>query len=410
MLNSLNVIKNKTFLLFFTSDIISGFGVGMTTIGANWFMLMKTGSTASVGQLLAVNVLMGFFASLFSGALVDRIPRRSLIFMTHLARALAMGIVMMAMLSENLNIVALYLFAAVNGIGWTLYMAASRSFLQEIMDKESYVAGNSLLEISLQVGMFVAAAAAGFLYQSYSFEMILAVALVMYLISAILIIGVKHNSVVCSTEKGSYLETLHGGVSYLIKHKSIFVLGLVAICPLVVTMMFNVVLPDHVRNTLMGDSVTFGCSDMFYGIGGLISGLLVAGIFSKLNPESMIIVLLSVGTVNLFTLTQNESVLTLYVCSFVLGLTNSAIRILMNSLLMKLVDHRYMGRAMSVWLAISLICQCGLSLTLGTYIDRYGSAIGIVSMGAIMSLGLLIYVMQYTYLKLENEKKAGSNI
>ena len=61
----------------------------------------------------------------------------------------------------------------VNGIGWTVYMSASRSLVQELLPKEDLLNGNSLIEISLQVGMFVAGGVSGVLYKFYGFEVIL---------------------------------------------------------------------------------------------------------------------------------------------------------------------------------------------------------------------------------------------
>ncbi|QTF09701.1 hypothetical protein HC231_18585 [Brenneria izadpanahii] len=77
---SFAILKDARFRAFFISDIISGFGVGMATIGANWFVLMNTGSNKYVGILLAVNVIAGFLASLFSGVITDKYNRRLVIF------------------------------------------------------------------------------------------------------------------------------------------------------------------------------------------------------------------------------------------------------------------------------------------------------------------------------------------
>ena len=55
-----SVLRTRNFRNYFFSDIISGFGVGMSTIGANWFIMDRTGSLSAVGLMLTLNVLGQF--------------------------------------------------------------------------------------------------------------------------------------------------------------------------------------------------------------------------------------------------------------------------------------------------------------------------------------------------------------
>ncbi|MGY5957948.1 putative arabinose efflux permease, MFS family [Kosakonia sp. BK9b] len=393
MSTSFAILKDPRFRSFFLSDIVSGFGVGMATIGANWFVLMKTGSNQYVGILLAVNVIAGFVASLFSGVITDKYNRKTVIFFTHAIRAVFLLLLFVVLTNFDFNMYYLYAFAIINGVGWTVYMSASRSFLQEILEEKKYVTGNSLLEISLQVGMFLAAAASGFIYKYFSFNAILLVNALMFVFSAIVINLIKYQSVTRETTGENYTLMLRRGWAFLFENKGIFVLGVVSIVPLIVTMIFNVVLPDYVNNTLQRDSVTFGFADMSYGIGGLLSGILMSSLAMKLDARKLIAGFFVLACINLLFLSQNSIVFNLYLCSLLLGLCNSSLRILMNSLLMHTVPKDYMGRSMAVWIGISLICQCLFSLFIGSYLDQHGAMIGIVIMALMMGAGFVMFVL-----------------
>ncbi|MFM2478577.1 MFS transporter [Celerinatantimonas sp. MCCC 1A17872] len=405
-----SVLKNSKFSLFFLSDIISGFGVGMATLGANWYVLMKTKSTEQIGMMLAVYVIAGFIASIFSGVLSDKFSRKTLIFWTHTFRAIGILAIVALLESYHFNIFFLYALAVINGIGWTTYIATSRSFTQEILSEANYVTGNALLEISMQVGMFLAAAIAGFLYKYYSFNVILILNISMFVLSAILIQLIDHRESITATNTESYFQTLGQGFTFLYKNKLIFMLGLVSIVPLIVIMIYNVVLPDYVSHTLYKDSITFGFADMSYGIGGLASGFLISLVTTKFTPVRLIGFFFALATVDLLFLSQNSVVFNLYLCSLLLGLANSSLRILMNSMLMKIVAKEYMGRAMSVWLGISLICQCIFSLSISSYIDRHGAMVGIVIMGLIMAVGLVLYLLTQLALAKRNHNPLGAQL
>ncbi|AUG99984.1 MFS transporter [Prodigiosinella confusarubida] len=399
------ILKDAKFRSFFISDIISGFGVGMATIGANWFVLMKTGSNKYVGILLAVNVIAGFVASLFSGVITDKYNRKVVIFLTHSIRAFFLLLLFVVLANFDFSMYYLYAFAIINGVGWTIYMSASRSFLQEILDEKKYITGNSLLEISLQVGMFLAAAASGFIYKYFDFNTIILVNALMFILSAITIYFIKYSSAKVESTTENYFQMLSRGWGFLYDNKAIFILGVVSIIPLIVTMIYNVVLPDYVNNTLGKDSVTFGLADMSYGLGGLLSGVMMSSLAIKLDTKRLIGIFFIIACANLFFLSRNTIVFNLYLFSLLLGLCNSSLRILMNSVLMKTVPGDYMGRSMAVWIGISLISQCIFSLFIGSYLDKHGATVGILIMSLIMGVGFILFVLNQLLIAKKNHEK-----
>lgn len=390
-----NVLRNNIFRNFFIADIISCFGVGMSTIGASWYALMETGSNTTVGIVLAINVLAGFFVSPVSGIIADKYDRKTIILWTFLIRAFFVFSLAVMFIWGGFNTMYLYLFSAINGIGWSIYMATSRSFLQEILNKESIVNGNSLVEISLQIGMFSAAALAGFIYKFYSFSFILFTNCAVFILASIFLIKIPYISKVVSYEKSNYLHMFKEGFTYLLRERLILILGILSIVPLTVTMLFNVILPSHVSDTLTQTSIVFGFSDMFYGIGGLISGFVISFIASKIRYTMLALLFFFIATADLYLLSINHTVSLLYAGCLFLGLSNSSLRIVMSSIIMQFVDNKYMGRVTSVWVGISLLSQTILSLIIGRVIDQKGSALGFVIMSVIMLIGLLGFSFIY---------------
>lgn len=62
-------------------------------------------------------------------------------------------------------------------------MATSRSLVKQILKPDQYTDANSLLEISLQTGMFIAGGLSGILYKINGFTLIIAMTIMMFLIS-----------------------------------------------------------------------------------------------------------------------------------------------------------------------------------------------------------------------------------
>lgn len=158
-------------------------------------------------------------------------------------------------------------------------------------------------------------------------------------------------------------------------------------------MIYNVVLPGYVSDAVKGDSVVFGLSDMFYGIGGLLSGFIAAPLAAKLSKNTTIALFFAVAFGVLIAVAFNTFAFVLYLGSMLIGLSNSSLRIVMTTTLMEEVSKSYMGRAMSVWMAISLLLQTVSASALGLLIDRYSAAVGFLCMGGLMLVGLILHRM-----------------
>ncbi|MNN73987.1 Major Facilitator Superfamily protein [compost metagenome] len=136
-------------------------------------------------------------------------------------------------------------------------MSASRSLVQEIVPENDFIHGNSLIEISLQVGMFVAGALSGILYKYVGFELILFLNALAFIAASFFLSRMQHTPLKLNNEGERFFETFKKGFSYLLERPYIFLLGVVSIIPLVSTMVYNVVLPGYVSIAVGGDSVVF---------------------------------------------------------------------------------------------------------------------------------------------------------
>ncbi|MFD0587425.1 MFS transporter [Paenibacillus sp. GCM10027627] len=388
-----SVLRSKNFRQYFAADIISGFGVGMSTIGANWYLMDQTDSITSVGLMLSLNVIAGFLISAFAGTLIDKWNRKSIILWANVLRALALFLILGGFLWTGFRIEYLYAFAAINGMGWALYMSASRSLVQELLTEKELIHGNSLIEISLQVGMFMAGALSGILYKFVGFEIILLLNALAFIVSSFFLTRIRYTPIEAVNEGEPYLVTFKNGIRYLAERPFLFLLGVVSIIPLVTTMVFNVVLPGYVSDSVKGDSVVFGLADMFYGIGGLISGFIAAPIAKKLSANGTVVLFFLVSVLNLVAVAFNSTILLLYFGSVLIGLTNSSLRIVMTTTLMESVSKAYMGRATSVWMAISLLLQTVSATGLGVVIDRFSPGVGFLCMSALMFVGLILFAV-----------------
>lgn len=389
----IQLLKQKNFRRFFLSEIFYCFAIGMGTVGANWVLIDKSGSAQLVGLILTVNVLAGFLASPIIGVLTDRFNRKSLLLTLYTIQILLLTILAVLMILNDFYVFYVFVFSIINGIGWTTYMATSRSLMQELLTEEQYVEGNSIVEISLQVGMFTAGAASGVLYDMLGFGWLIMLNATVIFISSMCLVGIRYEPLAKQHDSHSpFVQDFRDGISYLKKEHWLLIFGIASILPTVSTMLFNVVLPSYVTDIIMGNSIVFGISDMFYGVGGFMSGFIAFRIIRKMSyrtaiSSSFILIILILGC-----LVFNENAWILFGACLLYGFGNSSLRIWMNTRIMENVPKAYLGRAIAVWTAISLLLQAVLSIGVGQLMDQTSANLGFVWLVIVMALGLSLAV------------------
>lgn len=149
------LLNKKSFCNFLLADVISGFGVGMTTVGANWYLLLQTHSNQLVGIYLTINVLSGFLVSPLAGAITDKYSRKKVILWTFITRAFLISIVAVYFYFSGFSILMMYFLSILTGAGWITYMAASRSYVKIFYPKNSLAVLILLLKFLYRSGCFL---------------------------------------------------------------------------------------------------------------------------------------------------------------------------------------------------------------------------------------------------------------
>ncbi|NDR98214.1 MFS transporter [Fructilactobacillus sanfranciscensis] len=103
-------------------------------------------------------------------------------------------------------------------------------------------------------------------------------------------------------------------------------LGILSVLPLLVTQLFNVSMLGYISHILHASSVSYGITDMFYGIGGLVAGLITAKLLEKMTKKNLLIDFFLIASLALLALFIFKLNLLTFAATFLIGLSNSAYR------------------------------------------------------------------------------------
>ncbi len=384
--------KKRNARRYLLCDVISQFGSGMSFVSLNWFVFQKTGDSNSVGIVMLLGILGGVIAAFFAGAISDHFNRKSILVFSNFLRALFISVIICFMSYNQFNILFAYLLAFVGGLGLHVYMSASRAFMQELIDQKDIVRWQSFIEVSIQASMLVSGLLTGILYNLFGIKVILGIEVLSFFVSNILLYTIEHESLVYKTVKDRLIHKYAQGYHYLRSHVWMFIFAVIMVLPYVATVMLNTVMPHYVSNHLGSDVVMYGIMNMSYGVGGGMAGLVIMYVLSKYSHVASINICLSVGVMALMFLFFNRDAMVSSPLFFFFGLSNSSIKIILNSILMKNVSNEYMGRALSVVSLTSAVLQMLATYVVSVMIDRYIGLNSIIFLVLVMAVSYGCFV------------------
>ena len=134
----------KDFVLLLQGHFVSALGSQLFNIALMYWLLETTGSATIMGFVLTASLLPVAVLSIFSGAMVDRLPRKMLIVGADLVR----GILCLALASviafadARTALPLLFVYVLIAGVASTFFSPALRSALPEVVGKENLQRAN----------------------------------------------------------------------------------------------------------------------------------------------------------------------------------------------------------------------------------------------------------------------------
>ncbi|WP_415952286.1 MFS transporter [Streptomyces sp. KLOTTS4A1] len=154
-------LRIRNYRLFFTGQVVSNTGTWMQRIAQDWLVLSLTGSAMAVGITTALQFLPMLLFGLYGGVLVDRLPKRPLLFFTQSALGLTGLALAVLTLTGQVEVWHVYLTAFVMGLVTVVDNPARQTFVSEMVGKRQLANAVSLNSANFQSARLVGPAVAG---------------------------------------------------------------------------------------------------------------------------------------------------------------------------------------------------------------------------------------------------------
>ena len=345
----LHLLKNKTFMLFFIGNITSLIGFGFNLIAISWMVLEESGSEYLLGKIMASATAPGLVLAIFAGVIIDKVNRKWLLVALDIFRMLVVIGFLYHISNNKFELSILYPVAFFMGLGNSLFWPTAQAFVQELVSEKDYFDANKLLSASYQVGSILGAGIGGLIVHAFSPVAALWINILTYLVSAIFISLAPFKREKINTEDKSLYDSIMKGFSYLKSRTDVLILGLTTILSdVAIWGSLSVLTITISKEIFQKGSLGYGIMDGFYGIGALLSTILVGIVLSKFGKASYLMFCYAVAGFMCLITPIMANIYIAGIAYFIMGLHNNSARIIVRTIFMENIPNHIMGRVQTV--------------------------------------------------------------
>ena len=187
-----SLFRHPNFARLWTAATVSLVGTQVSQIAIPFIAaVLLNASPGEVGILTTVEFLPFLIFTLPAGVWVDRFPKKRILVIGDVGRALMLASIPIAYALGVLTIWQLYAVGFVNGLMTVFFDVADQSYLPTILDRDELVEGNSKLQVSQSAAQILGQPFGGGIVALLTAPIAVAVDALSYLGSAALILSIR---------------------------------------------------------------------------------------------------------------------------------------------------------------------------------------------------------------------------
>lgn len=376
----LATLKNRNFALLWTGGLISMIGNWILLAALPFHVYAVTGSAIATSSILIAYIAPGIVFGSLAGVFVDRWDRKWTMVVVSLLQTAVMLLMLFARSEEYLWMI--YVVAFIESSLAQFFAPAEGALLPTLVGEEHLASANALNSLNDNFARLIGPAVGGGLLATGGFTTVIVLDAFSYLITAVLVALV----VVDAKPKRQQSEAVEEDAPPLLKVWQEWLAGLRLVrAKPILTHIFLIVglalfgdailsaiLVIFVQDTMGLGSVEFGWMMTARGIGGLIGGILIGQLGSKV-PLNQVITWGLVVTGATIIATVNFPVLAVALpLLVVVGIAAIAAFVSVQTILQQATPDEYRGRVFGTFgMTINLLMVVG-SVIGGLFADRVG--------------------------------------
>lgn len=269
-------LRIRNYRLYFTGQAISLSGTWMQTIGQAWLVLKLTNSGTQLGLVTAVQFLPMLLLGPWGGLIVDRFPKRKLLYFTQSVSAVLALIFAVLVLTQAVRLWMVYILALCLGLVNTIDNPTRQTFVTELVGNERLANAISLNSIQINLARVLGPAIAGTLIAAVGLAPLFFINAFSFIAVIFALYSMNEAEFSPTTLVKKTSGQLVEGFKYVRSNYLLFTTLLMMSIIGTLTYEFTVSLPLLAQFTFHGTAATYATLTAAMGLGSMIGGFYTA--------------------------------------------------------------------------------------------------------------------------------------
>jgi len=272
----LEPLRHRDFRLLWTGQAVSSLGNSVNFVAIPFQILALGGGAAELGLTAAIGSATTLVALLFSGTIVDRVPRRTVILTSDLASGFVVSVLALLGFAGALRIEHLYVASAIFGISFAFFGPAMTAIIPELVPPDILQAGNAVRGLSRQLGRLGGPVLGGVIVAVAGPPIAFAIDAVSFFLSFVLLSFARPPRRE-PPARAALMDQVRAGFAFTFSLPWLWTtILLFALINVAFFGPLTVALPLLVRDVLLGDARLFGAIGTAVGLGELAGTFVIA--------------------------------------------------------------------------------------------------------------------------------------
>lgn len=393
--NTFSSLQHRDFKYFIIGQSISLIGTWLQRTAQVWLLYTLTKSPFLLGLLSVFQFGPTLLFSAFCGAIVDRFPKKKLLYLTQTVGMLQALVLFILVYTNHITYQSIFILAVIAGFGTTLDMPTRQSYFIELVGKKDLPNAISLNSSIFNIAKIIGPSIAGIIMLKTSISFCFFINFLSFAAVLTGLFFIKQKSTASNTSKSDLLKEVKEGFKYIYSNKILTktLIFMAIICTF--AMNIDVIAPVFSKTILHKESsgYTFILSAM--GVGSLFGTIKMANLRQKkLNFKLLKIVSFLTAAFQIIAAFSGN----LYFCAILVlgsGFCNLCFLNGSNSILQLNTSDEYRGRVMSIYTLVNAGTTPIGNLLVGTAMNNLGGRSGFLSAGLVSLILTAIYTLIY---------------
>jgi len=355
------LFQYKSFMLIWLGNTVSRFGDAIDSIAFMWMIYKMTGSLIMMGTIMAVNALPSLIFGMIAGVFADRLSKRKVMIITDLLRGVSTAFVAFLFIIGSLEVYYLYIFTFFNSCCEVFASPARASAMQILVEKEHYLAANSLREASSSAAQIIGTGIAALILGLWGVGIAVLIDAFTFIFSAFTAIIANFDEIIANASKplsvNAIFIELKEGID-IIKNSIVLTVATVIACLVNLLLTpFNILAPAYSDKILMAGAKGYSLISMSFTIGIIIGAIIIGQLGGRFKKSTLIIsgfIVLGMG-IGLLGIVKN-----LYAAIGICSISGAFLPLISTSsvtIVQEITPRDKMGRISSI---LGTLCLVGL--------------------------------------------------